>query len=180
MDLTPKLERKCKLCGKGENSHLADSKACIMGTGSGWIHRTNTFEDSGKFTIKSKREVAKHEERLANAKAREEAEAAEKAKVRAMTFEEVVTATCELLTEITGLGIIVEREYPGSAHIHLTNLGGKIRLGYTSVTQYSNGSFGVGGTSAGCFMSNHSDACIANVIRQPFRDLELKANQEKA
>jgi hypothetical protein len=84
-----------------------------------------------------------------------------------------------MLTKETGLGIIVERDRFGSASIHLTTLGGRIRLGYTTVSQYTNGSYGVAGTSAGCFMANGSENDIRNVLHDAFEELEQRANAPK-
>lgn len=181
---TFKHEHKCLNCGKGESQHRSSDKACpVGGTFPSWLlSEPSKFVDSGKPTIKSKRQYATlvdQENRLAATKAAFEEE---KSKVRAMTYEEVVTAVCEMLTEKTGLGIIVERDRGhdrGHAEIHLTTEGGRIRLGYTTVTQYSNGSYGVGGTSAGCFMANHSDRDIRNVLYDDLRAIEEKANKEK-
>lgn len=119
------------------------------------------------------------EARAARIKLAQEVDAYEKSIIRAMTYEELVTATVELITKETGLGIIVERNYDHSAEIHLTTLGGRMRLGWTSVTQYTNGSYAVAGSSAGCFMSNGSDDCIANVLHDAFEELEKRANAPK-
>lgn len=177
----PRRDYKCSKCGKGESKHNAMDKTCPIGSGQHpQFHRAQFFEASQKLTVKSSRDLKAYEERLKQEADRKAAFEAEKNKVRAMTYEEVVTATVELLTEMTNLGVVVEREYEHSCHIHLTTLGGGIRLGYTSVTKYSDGRYGVGGTSAGCFMSNHSDDCIGNVMRSYFKAIEEKANKEKA
>lgn len=133
-----------------------------------------------KLSRKGKNALKKQQEREDRIKASQEAEAREKAIVRSMTFEQLVTATVEMLTRKTGLGVIVERARDHSASIHLTTLGGTIRLGYTTVTQYSNGRYGVAGTSAGCFMANGSDNDIQNVLGDDFRELENHANFPKA
>lgn len=119
------------------------------------------------------------EAKAARVKLAQEVDAYEKSIVRAMTFEELVTATVEMLTKWTGLGVIVERSRDAHAEIHLTTLGGGIRLGYTTVTQYSNGTYGVAGTSAGCFMANGSDNDIRNVLHDAFEELEKRANAPK-
>jgi hypothetical protein len=171
-------------CGRGEKDHRAGDKACPVGKDrySPFYENGQHFVDSGKPTLRSMRQFNKLVEQEERTNATIKILEREKAKVRAMTFEEVVTEVCEMLTEKTGLGIIVERPYgreEGQAEIHLTTLGGKIRLGYTSVTKYSNGSYGVAGTSAGCFMGNHSDADIRNMLNSDFKAIEEKANQEK-
>lgn len=184
LDLTPKLERKCKLCAFGETEHQANTQNCPIGSPSTrsfyrQYYPNKTFTDSGKFTLKSQRVVRKYEQERQRREESERLLAQEKAKVRAMTYEELITATVELLTDLTGLGIIVERRQDWCAELHLTTLGGKVWLGYTTVSQYSDGRYAVGGTSAGSFMSNHSDKCLSNLLRGPFKALEEKANAEK-
>lgn len=122
---------------------------------------------------KVEKQALEREERMKQAELRL---ARERAIVRAMTYEELVTATCELLTKETSLGIIVERSRDAHAKIYLTTLGGGIRLGYISVTQHVCGSYSVAGTSAGCFMANDSENDIRNVLREAFEALEAKAN----
>jgi len=180
MNLKIAPEFKCKNCNKGELKHNAKTKSCPLSNDRyAQFHATQKFESSGKITIQSKRAIAKQEEYEARVKAQQDAFEKEKSIVRSMTFEELVTATVELLSEKTGLGVIVERDRDESALIHLTTLGGKIKLGYTSVSKYSNGRYGVAGTSAGAFMSNHDNTSISEVLREDFRRLEDMANKPK-
>lgn len=179
-DFTPKPEYKCVHCGKAQGNHRSHDKACPIGSGNfPSFSQTDEFESSGKLTIKSKRAIAKYEEDQKRSRFTKELLLKEQAKIRAMTYEEVITAVVGIIYEVTGLGAIVERERESSANIHVTNLGGTVRLGYTSVNKYTNGSIGVGGTSAGCFMANQSDKDISNVIRPYFKELEERANSEK-
>lgn len=181
MNLRPREDFKCSKCGKAESKHNAMDKTCPLSNDRHpQFHRAQFFESSGKLTIQSKRAIAKHEEYEARIKAAKEAELREQSIVRSMTFEELVTATVELLSEKTGLGVIVERDR-GEHHatVHLTTLGGKIKLGYTSVSKYSNGRYGVAGTNAGAFMSNHDKTSISEVLREDFKRLEDMANKPK-
>lgn len=181
MDFKPREDFKCSKCKRAKSKHNAMDDACPLSNDRHpQFHRSQFFENSGKLTIQSKRAIAKHQEYEDRIKAAKEAEAREKAVVRSMTFEELVTATVELLTEKTGLGIIVERDRGDHhANIHLTTLGGKIKLGYTSVSKYTNGRYGVGGTNAGAFMSNHDKTSISEVLREDFKRLEDMANKPK-
>lgn len=177
MKLEPKLDYKCEHCGKGESKHRAFGKECPISISQ--FSKIQHFKSTDKPTPQSRREVNKHLEMEARREEHKRLQEIERNKVRAMTFEELVTATVELLTKETGLGIIDEDERPWSKKIVLTTLGGKIRLGYTSVSKYSNGKYSVGGISTGCFMSNHSDSDIQNVMSPLFRELEERANKEK-
>jgi hypothetical protein len=180
MNLKVAPEFKCKNCSKGETKHNAQTKACPLGSGQ-WpsFHASQKFESNGKMTIQSKRAIAKQEELEARFKRQKEDLEREQSIVRSMSFEELVTATVELLSEKTGLGVIVERDRDESALIHLTTLGGRIKLGYTSVTKYNSGRYGVAGTNAGCFMSNHDNTSVSNVLHEDFRALEERANAPK-
>lgn len=180
LNTKPSLENKCLLCGKGELSHNAKTRACPIGSGRfPQFSVKDIFTNSGKFTIKSKKALVKwHEAQTAELLRLEEIRR-EKSTVRAMTYEEVITAMVELLSEETGLAVTVERDRDTSCKIHLATLGDKIRLGYTCVTQYSNGRYGVAGTSAGCFMANDSDKDISNTLYDKFKELETRANKEK-
>lgn len=180
MNFKPREDFKCSKCGRAESKHNAMDKSCPLSNDKyPQFHRAQFFESSGKLTIQSKRAIAKHEEYEARVKASQDAFEHEKSIVRSMTFEELVTATVELLSDKTGLGVIVERDRNESALIHLTTLGGKIKLGYTSVSKYSNGRYGVAGTNAGAFMSNHDKTSISEVLREDFKRLEDMANKPK-
>lgn len=173
-------ENKCVNCGKGRLKHRATDKACPL-SNSKWVQfneKGQNFVDSGKPTIQSVRKYAALVDADSRARFAREMLEKERSKVRAMTFEEVITATCKLLTEKTGLGIIVERVHEWYAEIHLTTLGGGIVLGFTSVSKYSNGSYGVGGTSSGCFMGNYNGRDLSSLLKEDFKKLEAKASEE--
>jgi hypothetical protein len=180
-DLAPKLEPKCKHCGHGKGSHKADTFHCPIGQvrrGSfNQFHSEQTFVDSGKHTIASKNVLKKYEEQEARRQQMRDIEAREKAKVRSMTLEEVIAAARDIIFEHSGLLCLVERAHERSVNLHVISK--HVRLGYTSVTQTTNGSYFVGGTYAGCFMANSSDKDITNVIRDDFKALEERANAEK-
>lgn len=183
LSFEPKLERLCEHCRRGEGDHNATTKTCPLGDrgrgGYSQFHATRTFSDSGKHTIKSKRAHEAWVVQEQRRKDSEEANARELAKVRAMTYEEVITAAVELITKVTGLCVVVERDRDWQAEIHICNPGDTVRLGYTTVTKSHLGGYLVGGTSSGCFMSNHDDKCLSRVMAPHFKALEEKANEEK-
>lgn len=180
MDLTPQPDYKCKLCGFAQTRHAGVSKACPLSSGRNpQFHMSQTFETSGQMTVASQRRINEYKEYQKELIAREFRLQTERNKVRAMTFEEVITLMVERLSEKTGLGIVVERESPRHVLIHVTNLGGAVRLGYTSVSiNLQDGSYIIGGVRSGCFMYNTTEG-ISYVMAHEFEQLENKANAEK-
>lgn len=177
---TFKHENKCSFCRQGELNHRSTDKACpIGGTRNfpSYNERGQVFVDSGKPTIRSSRqlkELLNQEAKAAEAKAVHDREVS---KTRSMTFQEVVDATKEVILKATGLSC--EEESVRDREIELHVVAKNVRLGHTSVLKTNNGSYLVGGTSAGCFMANHSNRDISNVLKELFYELEEKANKEK-
>lgn len=177
-DLKPKPEFKCEHCGKAESKHRAFDKGCPLGT-NGPFSKTQFFKASDKMTPMSKKMIARYEHEQKMKAERIEAFLVEKQKVRALTFEEVVTAAVELLSDRTMLGVRVETEHEWNKKLFLHTLKGRIDLGYISVSVHQDGRYSVAGTRAGCFMGNHSNRDISNVLEEEFRKLEERANAEK-
>lgn len=122
---------------------------------------------------------AQQEQSVEEARKRfEESNARELAKVRAMTFPQVVEAAVQILSKLQ-LAVVVEYEEDNRAQLHVCTGHDQVRLGFTTVTKTYNGGYLVGGTSAGCFMHNHSENCLNRVVTPLFRDLEDRANEEK-
>lgn len=178
-----KHDHKCMLCKRGKSEHRAKDYACPIGQRNRFpqfAENGEVFSDSGKPTIRSNKalkNILADEERQ---RVTREIFEAEKNKIRSMTFDQVVAATQRLLTVQTGLKTLVEKAYVGSddnVEIHL--LAGGMRLGWISVTKYSNGSYGVAGSCSGCFMSNHNGEDIASGMKGLFEALEESANTEK-
>lgn len=180
---TFKHETKCMNCGHDESRHRSQDKACVIGGSRNFPSYNETgmtFVDSGKPTLKSKRQLEKLLDQESREQLTKELFEKEKSKIRVMSFQEVVNAVIDLLYDKTELGLDVNPISSYEYELHLTTVGpSKIRLGYMNVRQSRNGSYIVGGTYAGCFMANGSGRDILNVLREDFRAIEEKANKEK-
>lgn len=178
---TYRHENKCMNCGKGSYSHRSGDSACPIGGSRNFpsfAENGMKFRDSGKPTLKSVRALNKLLDQENRTQEALERQTREQAKVRAMTFHEVVEEAARILKNFTGLNVEKEN-WVSNSNVELHLVANTTRLGFMSVTKYSDGSYGVAGNTSGCFMANGSNRDISNVCRQGFQELEEKANKEK-
>lgn len=131
-----------------------------------------------KMSRKEKNELKRREEMAAREAERKAAFEAEKNKVRAMTFEELVTEAQQRLSIVMGLRVHVHYTRDEQAQLEpRCGLRDEIILGFTTISKCLDGSYIVGGSWSGCFMYGENGPKQA--IDKIFKDLEDRANAEK-
>lgn len=179
----------CLHCGRFQNKHRASDAACPIGSGNfpSWSYKSK-FE-AKPFSARSLANARRREERIRKeeqdkleaARLKEIQEETERNMVRALTFEEVIEATKNIIQTETGCEVHISHDRNNTAE--LTLIGNGLILGWTTVTKTTLNGYLVGGVFSGCFqrMFNSSGKiCLHDKLAPLFDTLQEMANKEKS